>query len=562
MNIDPITSLVLGMQAKKGIYALLLGSGVSMSAKIPTGWDILMDLISDVYKLHFPGKAMPETPYNWYKGHFNQEPNYSSLIGILAKTPTERNLVLRKYFEKGPNDDENDKEPTPAHHAIARLVKNGHIRVIVTTNFDRLLENALKQAGVYADVLHSEEGIKGAMPLIHSPCTLIKVNGDYMDTRIRNTFSELEESYGSETDALLDRIFDEFGVIVCGWSAGYDMGLNRALTRSLNRRFTTFWLYRNNLSSAAETVIAQRDAVKIKVHSADSFFTELEEKLQSMDVVPITIQPLEAISTRLKKWLPDAKQSIFVDDMIMDEAGVTRDKLLSMSYITHIDIDDVREKIRDMDGYSKRLLHLLAIGCYWGTQSHTPTWKRVIELLMSKPDAFDNALYLYVPLAALYTMLMAFMAQGRYDDAFMLLNKAYFNLDYSRVAIHKALTACAIGDASVLNSALNLYNDQPISEHLFKALRVPCLQVIRVNDVYENIFDKVECLIGLNFNTQGFESQTKDIKKPPGRFNLPSRVHVKPELLLADDLDGLLTAGFFNSDIELYRETLKQWTQE
>lgn len=35
--------------------------------------------------------------------------------------------------------------PTVAHKAIANLVKHGFIKVIVTTNFDRLLERALEE---------------------------------------------------------------------------------------------------------------------------------------------------------------------------------------------------------------------------------------------------------------------------------------------------------------------------------------------------------------------------------------------------------------------------------
>ena len=51
---------------------------------------------------------------------------------------------LKAYFE--PNDDERAqglKRPTAAHRSIAELVAAGAIRVIITTNFDCLLEQAL-----------------------------------------------------------------------------------------------------------------------------------------------------------------------------------------------------------------------------------------------------------------------------------------------------------------------------------------------------------------------------------------------------------------------------------
>jgi NAD-dependent SIR2 family protein deacetylase len=38
---------------------------------------------------------------------------------------------------------EGRKTPTAAHRAIAALVRSGYIRVLITTNFDRLLEESL-----------------------------------------------------------------------------------------------------------------------------------------------------------------------------------------------------------------------------------------------------------------------------------------------------------------------------------------------------------------------------------------------------------------------------------
>lgn len=38
---------------------------------------------------------------------------------------------------------------------IARLVAAGHVRVIITTNFDRLIENALREHGVEPTVIAS-----------------------------------------------------------------------------------------------------------------------------------------------------------------------------------------------------------------------------------------------------------------------------------------------------------------------------------------------------------------------------------------------------------------------
>ena len=70
------------------------------------------------------------------------------------------------------------------------------------------------------------------VPLVHTQHCLIKLHGDYLDPRIRNTPSELSE-YPDGVNELLDRIFDEYGLIVCGWSADWDGALRDAMSSRL-----------------------------------------------------------------------------------------------------------------------------------------------------------------------------------------------------------------------------------------------------------------------------------------------------------------------------------------
>ena len=109
-------------------------------------------------------------------------PDYSDLLDQLPGTPAERQQLLRGYFE--PNEQEREeglKQPTAAHRAIAALAAQGYIKVILTTNFDRLIEKALRDAGVEPTVLSSPDHVQGSLPLVHTPCCVIKLHGDYLD---------------------------------------------------------------------------------------------------------------------------------------------------------------------------------------------------------------------------------------------------------------------------------------------------------------------------------------------------------------------------------------------
>ena len=43
--LDTLTSTSFAVHNAKGVYALLLGSGISRAANVPTGWEVTLDLI-------------------------------------------------------------------------------------------------------------------------------------------------------------------------------------------------------------------------------------------------------------------------------------------------------------------------------------------------------------------------------------------------------------------------------------------------------------------------------------------------------------------------------------
>ena len=225
--ISSAESLAFSIHANPGVYAVLVGSGVSRAARIPTGWEITLDLVRRLAAVR--KQTCDPDPERWYRRTFEEEADYSDLLDKLCKTPAERQQLLCGYFEPSADDrEEGAKKPTAAHRAIATLAAQDFVRVILTTNLDRLIETALDDAGVTPTVLTTSDQLKGALPLIHTRCCVIKLHGDYLDTRIRNTQAELD-SYPHALNRLLDRIFDEFGLVVCGWSAAWDGALRDAL---------------------------------------------------------------------------------------------------------------------------------------------------------------------------------------------------------------------------------------------------------------------------------------------------------------------------------------------
>src|ERR1022692_280465 len=204
--IGPTLSLAISVHSNRGVYALLLGTGLSKSSGVPTGWEIVQFKISSASWLRSKAPAVPQTLRRG-TGQSLEE----SLITRRSWTrsrnlPPKRMQLLRGYFEPSEQErEEGRKLPTAAHRAIAQLIAKGYVQVVVTTNFDQLLEQALVDVGIHPMVTSTPDPAKGALPLAHSRCTVVKVNGDYLDSRLRNTAGELAH-YGVEMDQLLDQV--------------------------------------------------------------------------------------------------------------------------------------------------------------------------------------------------------------------------------------------------------------------------------------------------------------------------------------------------------------------
>ena len=327
--ISPIESLAFSMHANPGVYAVLAGSGLSRAAKIPTGWEITLDLVRRLAAVR--GKHCDPDPEQWYRNALGKEPDYSDLLHAICKTPAERQPLLQSYVE--PTDDDRDegaKQPTTAHRAIAALAAQGFIRVIVTTNFDRLFETAFEAAGVTPVVVSTPDQVRGARPLIHTRCCIVKLHGDYLDSRILNTQDELE-AYHEAFDRLLDRIFDEFGLVVCGWSAAWDSALRKALFRAPSQRFTTYWATRDELGDEARRLVQHRRAELVRITDADQFFHTIQQHVESLrDFARPHPLSTDAAIASLKRYLAEPRHRIrlsdLVDHVVESVFAATRDR--------------------------------------------------------------------------------------------------------------------------------------------------------------------------------------------------------------------------------------------
>lgn len=102
--VDERMSMTFSIRNNPGRYALLLGSGVSTEAEIPTGWAVVNELVKRVATAEGTSIAEDTDPIEWYEETYDESATYENLIEGLARTQTERRILLEEFFE--PSDEE------------------------------------------------------------------------------------------------------------------------------------------------------------------------------------------------------------------------------------------------------------------------------------------------------------------------------------------------------------------------------------------------------------------------------------------------------------------------
>lgn len=409
---DPVTQLAFSLHENKGVYAVLLGSGLSRSAEIPTGWEITLDLVRRVAT----AQGVPDQTdwAAWYREKTGNEPNYSVLLEDVASSPDERRAVLHRYIEPDADDREAGRKlPTKAHHAIAELVKTGYVRVIITTNFDRLMENALREKGVEPTVVSSADALAGAEPLTHSKCYLLKLHGDYKDARILNTGLELS-SYPDGYSRLLDRIFDEHGLVICGWSGEWDHALRAALLRAPNRRYPVYWATRGALGSGAQELATHRRARPLPISGADELFETLAQRVETLEQSqrqnPLSV---ELLVQSAKRFLAKPEHRIQLDDLFSQETDRLLEKLNSESFFVSSawSQSEFRTRVERYESLTEPLARMAGLMGRWGGDKEFELFIDLLRSVYHQTSSPGNGLSHWLNLRS-YPAVLLFTAYG------------------------------------------------------------------------------------------------------------------------------------------------------
>jgi hypothetical protein len=520
--LDPQVMLATTMHSQPGVYALLLGSGVSTGAGIPTGWGVVRDLVRRAAAANAPGDADAaqiayDDPESWWAEHGDGQPlGYSNLLGGLAPAAASRQALLAGFFE--PSEDDLDaglKVPSPAHRAISDLVKRGSVKVIVTTNFDRLTERALEDAGVSPQVISSTGALAGMAPLQHAAATVIKLHGDYADLLQRNTVDELT-TYPAEWDALLDRVLAEYGLLISGWSAAWDHALVAALERLPVRRYPLFWDSRSAKGEAAGRLVAQQSGTVVQTADADELFTGLSTRLDALDRLAEPPLTTALAIQRLKRYLPDERRRIDFYDLVMGQVDKSAHAVRDLpQYLDGDFASKANDLVAHCESVADPLIRLVQVGIQHDTDARfADLWIDGLRRLMRAAPHVDGrcqdsvaALRRYPALLYLRAACTSSLLFERDDLMLSLLTRPTLREQFGSNT--EVTAAHALADYYVLEpdlvNALPRYNNNwtfPPSHHLRIALRHLFADLLPGETEYIQAQDDTEfCVALVQFQT-------------------------------------------------------------
>lgn len=285
----------------------LLGAGASAAAGIPTAYHLIWRFKQMLYctEQHVSIRACSDLGDPVLRANIQE---YFDSKGVYPKCDCEDEYAY--YFEAA-IPDEGDRQryidqmfsttrPSFGHYALAALMRLEMVRLLWTTNFDSLIEDAV--AAVFGSTGHLTVGSPDAPRVVTDAIVnerypiLVKLHGDFRSRRLKNTSEELRSQDAELRRNLVD-VCKRHGLAVVGYS-GRDRSVMEALLEAAE---TTqgfpqglFWFRRPDSPCipAVQNLIAQlrQKGTQAEIIDLDTFDELMADLLMLIQDIPEDIQ--------------------------------------------------------------------------------------------------------------------------------------------------------------------------------------------------------------------------------------------------------------------------------
>lgn len=251
-------------------YALLLGSGASVTSGVKTAEDMVRRWRTILYE-----RAQADQPFHeWLAVQpWHGEGEYGGLFEIMYATPPQRRIKVERLVEKA--------QPSWGYAYLANLLEHKYFNVVFTTNFDDLLTEACYR---YTDstrpLVAAHDSAMRNLRVNSARPKIVKMHGDFLYDSIKNTPSETK-ALERNTEDKLKEFSREYGLVVVGYS-GRDASVMNALKGALHNKDSfpngIYWcVYKHapDMSSELQRIAKDKRVFIVRVDGFDELMAEI-----------------------------------------------------------------------------------------------------------------------------------------------------------------------------------------------------------------------------------------------------------------------------------------------
>jgi hypothetical protein len=371
-------------------------------------------------------------------------------------------------------------------------------------------------------------------------------------------------------------IFENHGLIICGWSGEWDNALRNALFRNKTRRFTTYWCSKGKLTDVAKSIIQHSRASIIKIENADYFFSSLEDKIDSLAEYDLN-EPLSVKLTidTTKKFLSDNKYDIKLNDLITTEVKSVHQFLINMDTKGDVGENDFRKSLVLIENKTENILQITSAISYYGHKNEKEFLKIILEGIILTELRGGNGILIdlltYPALLTFYSSGIIDIFRKKFDLLAQLMLKCTtkdYNVKINIIKILNPHTTFTYPS----RDGYKHYFPQEGAEREFTPAHNYIYNVLHnfLNEYFVNInnfeesFDIFEYFLGLVY-TDLITIPKLLSWAPIGRFHWKYNYSYETSPLndfieeTKNKKNNILELGFFNNSVEQFEEALKKY---
>ncbi len=313
--------------AAPGQFAVFLGAGASCSSGVASAGAMVDEWRAKAHR--YADTPLSQDDWCQQQDWFKKPHEYSALFEAMHPNAQARQTYIESKIDGA--------LPGWGYLYLANLIANGWFNVVLTTNIDDLLSKALSIYTDYVPVVCAADSEVLSISLTARRAKIIKLHGDYLFRRLKNTIEELKK-LDPNMQTKFDQVAQNMGLLVLGYG-GRDHSvmslLESALKRADNFGPGIYWgLWRNEPVPPLVDALSRAHGDRFhlfRYHEFDAFVAGLHSSCRVQ--LPLAVlEPYDALRAKLKNLVHgDAANSPAQDAAAApasDAAGIPADRAM------------------------------------------------------------------------------------------------------------------------------------------------------------------------------------------------------------------------------------------